>query len=1140
MRRVTRRFILAAFTPAFLSLLYAGAGGPSKGSSFALKAEADGWTIKYLPKHIPSRALAINGVQHTQFTSASPAALADSGSPQLPVETVSLGIPFGARITVELVDPVYRESTNQLVAPAPRYRRTAEGEHTAIYQKNDAAYALDKFYPARSVWFDPPFVFRDQRIVTVHLSPVLYNPARKVLRYLTGGAIRIRTGYGARGKPAVNPTANKGSSARLEPLYKSLMLNYDQAREWRAVAAKPAAIRSDSTRDWFIPGRPYYVIPVVADGWYRLTKTDLAAAGVSAGQLDTSTVALWYRGRRVPLMVRPDSTLEFYALRNHGDSTFYDWYTDTSSYWLTWGSTPGSRYSPSAASGAPVTSTVLSALTTLHLEQNTALYQGTTEEELTTSGPIPGKGWVWEYYYPGTQFTHPFTIDSLDLSVASASIRVRLFSTTPHYQSPDHIAQFWMNDSLLGSVAFDGRTEGYFSSTFPARWLAQGTNQLRILSNPPNTSNINQFYLDWFEIDYQRPLHTSSNQLVFMGPASSGGGSASFTVSGFQNPSIDVFDLTDGRMITGGVVSGSAGAGYAVAFRDSFALARQYAVLCQGGPLPVLPVSQRVISDIRSNQAGADYIIITHRAFMTAARQLAAFRQASNGLRVSVVDVQDIYDQFNYGMLNVNPIKAFLQYACTSWPSPAPSYLMMFGDASWDFHRYLSTTVKTNYVPAYGVPGGDNWYACFDTANTFIPSMLIGRLPVQDTVQAASTVAKIAGYESAVPAQWTKSFLFISGGTTPSEQLAFNGMSDYTINTYVAAPPIGGYAYTVYKSTPDAIDGEHKQQLQDIVKSGVVFLNFLGHSGGRIWGVDIGSPDDLQNTSGDLPFVSSVSCNVGAFSEPSSNVLSEDFVLADNRGAVAFWASASLAYADIGSDLVNNFFQGVTVDSVRDFGALTTAARIELWQTSGTNYITIGSVNLTPLLGDPLSHFALPLKPDLAVGPSDLYLNSKIPTPGDSVLALTAIVHNYGLVPSDSVTILLTDIYNGVVTPLLNNVRIAPPRLQDSLVVPWRGTKQIGQHTLVLNVDPLGVIAEVTKANNIVSVQEYVYANLLYVVRPLENMLVPPGPQLLRVTSPIGVDSATMQIAFQLDTSSTFASPFLLSSPAINPGPVSA
>jgi len=54
--------------------------------------------------------------------------------------------------------------------------------------------------------------------------------------------------------------------------------------------------------------------------------------------------------------------------------------------------------------------------------------------------------------------------------------------------------------------------------------------------------------------------------------------------------------------------------------------------------------------------------------------------------------------------------------------------------------------------------------------------------------------------------------------------------------------------------------------------------------------------------------------------------------------------------------------------------------------------------DLTPLLGDPLSRFALPSKPDLAVAPADIYLNSKSPTPADSVLYLTALVHNYGLV----------------------------------------------------------------------------------------------------------------------------------------------
>jgi hypothetical protein len=139
----------------------------------------------------------------------------------------------------------------------------------------------------------------------------------------------------------------------------------------------------------------------------------------------------------------------------------------------------------------------------------------------------------------------------------------------------------------------------------------------------------------------------------------------------------------------------------------------------------------------------------------------------------------------------------------------------------------------------------------------------------------------------------------------------------------------------------------------DQIKEGLAFVNFLGHSGGRTWGVDIGSPNDMENTTGQLPFVSSVSCNVGAYAEPSNNVLSEEFVLADNRGAIAVWSSSSLGYAYTGSILVDNFLRGLSRDSLREFGKLTSAARYRLWMEFGGSYITAAAMNCTPLQGDP-------------------------------------------------------------------------------------------------------------------------------------------------------------------------------------------
>ena len=1117
-----------------------GAAGPAAtrppGGLSVLRVEADGWTASYSRLSVSAASVTIEGVPHTLYQAVS--SPADSGSPQLPVEVLSVGIPSGGVITAELINPVYEETANQLIAPVPARRGNADGEAIAVYLKDRKAYAADRFFPGREVWTDPPFMLRRQRIATVHLAPVQYNPSSRILRRLVSGTVRIHLQQNGISSSVALPNVR---DPYFEEVYRGLISNYEQAKQWRVATVRADRAGADPSRDWFLPGRQYIRIPVAADGWYRVTKSDLTAGGVQVDAIDTTGLSVWFRGAEIPIVVRPDTSIEFFTQRNSGDSTSLDFYTDTSATWLTWGGAPGKRF----VSGTNVTGTpafeVPSSPVSRHFEENTDYYEGTGDAEISNNGPVPGEGWAWEYYYPGTVSTHSFEADSLDLSSAPATLRVRMFSTTLNYTTPNHRARFWVNDSLVGDATFDGRKEGRLNADFPSRWLKGGTNSLRIQSLPPPASPVNQFYLDWFELDYTRLLRAEGDQLIFVGPPSPAAGIGRFIVAGFSSPNIDVFDLTHGRRIGGGTVTGGPGAGYSIAFQDSFSASCRYAVVAPPGPKTPLPLSKKVFTDIRAGALGADYIIITHHDFLGAAQQLAAHRQSAGGggVRVRVVDVQDIYDEFNYGVMNAEKIKSFLRYAYDNWPSPAPACLLILGDASWDYHHYMASTIKTNFVPAYGVPAGDNWYGCFDSIYTFLPSLLIGRIPAQDPVQAARTVAKVIGYDASVPAEWTKSFLFISGGTTPAEQRSFDGICDATINNFVIPPPVGGAVRKVYKTTPNTIDGENKELLKDIVKQGVVFMNFLGHSGGRIWGVDIGSPNDLENTNGRLPFVSSVSCNVGAFAEPSNNVLSEDFVLADNRGAIAMWASSSLGHADVGSALVNLFLQGVRSDSVRGFGALTTTARFRLWQGSNSDYVTVASVNLNPLLGDPLSKLALPLKPDLAVTTSDISLDSPLPSTNDTALTVSVNIHNYGLVPADSVGILLTDLYSGQSTPLLNGSKIAPTMFRDSLAVRWRGTSQVGKHTFQVTVDPAGLLDEVTKTNNTASSDQYVYANLLAIIRPLKDMVVAPGPQLLRVSSPIGVDSASMHVVFELDTVPSFSSPFLMTSGEIMPGPAS-
>ena len=1102
---------------------------------------ADGWLLTYDGSHVNATTLLINGVPHLLFHGGAGAEPTAAGSPALPVEALSLGIPSGCTLTAELLDPVYSTSQNQLVAPVPRYVRDTGGDLSPVFMKDSLVYGGNRLLPDKTVRVGSPFVLRGQTVCGVRLWPVQYNPSTGLVRRLLRATLRVHIVSPAGAHLSRAAAGDAGTDPRYESVFRGLLLNAVEAQQWRQTPSLGKRAAGDSTASWFEKGRVYYRIPVAADGWYQIMPGTLRGAGANLSGIDPASFRMFSRGKEIPLLVRPDTAVEFYALRKYGDTTFYDNYTDTNVYWLTWGGIPGLRFARTAgpdSGGVAVTSVPW----VRHMEQNHAMYRGATEQEIIDIGIVPGEAWIWEFYYPLTLITHQFVLDAVDSRTGQGdSLRIRLFGTTESTPPVRSLAKLWLNDSLktgagIGQIALAQRTGGVYQFPLPADSLFNGANFLTIESEDTQTSP-NQFYLDWFEILYRRYLRAVGDLLAFTVPVPSGHPLAAVTVGGFSSDSIEVFDVAGARQIVGGTVAHDS-AGASILFRDTLSAPRTYVVHTRASATPIAAVTAKTFADIRTLPGGADYIVIAHRKFLAQASSLAAYRQRTNGVRTQVIAVQDIYDEFNYGIYSPFPIKAFLRYAYDSWTRPAPAIALLFGGANADFHGWLGNDIKIDYIPTYGNPVSDNWYVCFDTTHTFLPSMIIGRLPVEDTVQAAQLVGKIMGYDASSLGDWNKTFLFMTGGLSPGEEASFDALSASIASQYVTPPPLGGRALRVSKSSTVPIDSSMRSELNAIVTSGIGFINFLGHSAGSIWSLDIGSPSALGNTNGMLPFVASVSCNVSSFADQTTTNLSEQFVLAQNRGAIAMWGSVSLSYAFQGVALTDDFLETMTADSVRAFGALTTTARYKLWLTSGSDYITVGMVNLTPLLGDPLSAWAIPVRPDLAVSPSDLSVTPRQTTVNDSAATLAVRIHNYGLVPADSVGVNIVDFAGGQSTPVLTGRMLPPTLAADSLSVTWRGTRQAGLHTLTVTLDPAGRIAEVTKANNSASIDQQVYGNLMEQVRPLENMVVSPGPQVLCVTNPPGADSLAIQVMFEIDTTAAFSSPFKSGSGALGTGPV--
>ena len=115
------------------------------------------------------------------------------------------------------------------------------------------------------------------------------------------------------------------------------------------------------------------------------------------------------------------------------------------------------------------------------------------------------------------------------------------------------------------------------------------------------------------------------------------------------------------------------------------------------------------------------------------------------------VDVQDIYDEFGYGIVSAAAIHDFLAYAYTNWKTPTtppPSYVVLFGDGNYDPKNHMYGRVS--YIHPYLAPAdpwiietaADNRYVTL-VGNDTLPDMMLGRISVNDTTEAGIMVNKI-------------------------------------------------------------------------------------------------------------------------------------------------------------------------------------------------------------------------------------------------------------------------------------------------------------------------------------------------------------------------------------------------------------
>ncbi len=957
----------------------------------------------------------------------------------------------------------------------------------------------------------------------------------------------------------------------------------------------PFFLLAQQANSWITYSQYYYKIKVAKDGIYRIDSATLAAAGIPLTIVNPQDFQLFFHGQEQYIYVKGQANgvfngpksgndyIEFYGQHNTGSlikndavvsdsmlyagitsfpdsgikavpNPYYSMFNDTSTYYLTWGNSVSfHRMTPVQPDTTFSSNTPFPYFIAQSINFGNVSYCAGTRLDLGGGDEIndprytSSVGWFYsDLAYGGTQTINLSGVTNIYTSGPTVFVKTFFEGQSIAPVLNDHeikVTGSWASGTLTDTT-FTGFGTCLKKYNISASQIAGSTgkspvsityNSVSISSAAPygNHSAISYVFTQY---PHTMDLGGASNFMMYVRDTTN----AAKTYLNLSNlnainkDTVRVYDLTNHNRY---VVTQRSG--YKLLMPNTPGITRQSYLTSDTQITKItklVPVGSHGTFTSFSGPYQTPYIIIYHPLLSAEATMYSQYRQKKYGSDVVFANVEELYDQFGYG-IEKDPlaIRNFCSYIIGK-SKLAPAGLFLIGKGIHSYMARQDTNLyNANLLPSFGYPSSDVLLTAGLNSSfgphSLEPAIPTGRLPATDNTQVSNYLNKVEVFESNAPALWMKNIIHFAGGNAGIEQ---NNILSY-LNTDAGIAQdtfYGAHVYTIQKTSTSPIQITLSDSVADLINNGVSLMTFFGHASGTNFDINLDAPSDYTNV-GKYPMVIALACLSGDMFQPiggATSSTSEQFVL-DPKGSIGFIAMDALGeLTHLGnySNFLYGDFSNTMYRKPIGLSIQNSAARIQ-GISSGLDMVGNCVAMEMQLDGDP----AIAINPndslpDYAVSDTSLtFMPTNVTTQIDSfkvklsVLNLAKAVNGPvqveidRLLPDDTVKtriITLNNIYN---------------ERDTTLTYPVDKVNGVGMNYFSIKVDPANLIKEITKSNNDISkINLWITSGNILPVYPYQFAIIPKDTTTLKASTGDPFAPAHPYI-FEIDTTINFNSGFL-------------